>query len=275
MPGLAKTVIPAALGGGALLFGDDADAGFLRPAAREAIGYDPTVRGNGFLKLGLARAPDGSGMSTNDRLDTLIGAIKDMPMHEQVKYFTNYIHQKANYEDWGKEMLKADGGARSGDEYKAGLDAFLEDIIERRPVLEPVVTKYAMSGKQGRLSRTSEQAQRQEDNRKRFVHGATNKPRHRRGGGRGRHNSIDDSLLGIALENREQKLNEHMDNLGLAKDPMYDYGSLLPVKQNIVTGESSLAAPEVLRDVMRGILGLGMTPETGIYDPQNLLDVAI
>ena len=77
------------------------------------------------------------------------------------------------------------------------------------------------------------------------------------------------------MHNREQKLNEHMDNLGLLKDPMYEYGSLLPVKKNIVTGKSSLGAPDMLRDVMKGLLGLGMAPETGVYDPQSLLDVVL
>ena len=77
------------------------------------------------------------------------------------------------------------------------------------------------------------------------------------------------------MHNRDQKIAEHMDNLGLTKDPMYEYGSLLPVKTNVVTGKSSLAAPDMVRELMRGILGLGMTPETGVYDPQNLLDTVL
>ena len=282
MPGLARTAIPAALAGGSLLFGDDAEAGFLTPGirgARNLIDYDPVARGNQFLKIGLSKAPDGSGMSTNDRLDTLIGAIKDMPMDEQVKYFTNYIHQKANYEAWGSEMLKADAGARSGDKYKAGLDAFLEDIIERRPELEPVATKYAMAGKRGRLSRTSEQAQKQEDNRRRFVHGATKNPKLQRRR-KPRYNSLGAPTMGqdhleATMHNRDQKIAEHMDNLGLTKDSMYEYGSLLPIKSNIVTGERSLAAPDIARDVMRGLLGLGMTPETGVFDPNDLLNTVL
>ena len=86
---------------------------------------------------------------------------------------------------------------------------------------------------------------------------------------------MGDDYLQATMHNRDQKLNEHMSNLGLDKDPMFEYGSLLPVKQNIVTGESSLGAPEIVRDVMRGLLGLGMTAKTGVYDPKNLLDVVI
>ena len=86
---------------------------------------------------------------------------------------------------------------------------------------------------------------------------------------------LGDDHLQATMHNRDQKLNEHMSNLGLDKDPMFEYGSLLPVKQNIVTGESSLGAPEIVRDVMRGLLGLGMTPETGIYDPDDLLNTVL
>ena len=32
-----------------------------------------------------------------------------------------------------------------------------------------------------------------------------------------------------------------MENLGLLADPMYEYGTILPYKKNIVTGENSWA----------------------------------
>ena len=261
-----------------MLFGDDAEAGFLTPGvrgARDKIGYDPASRGNSTLKLGLSKAPDGSGMSTNDRLDTLLGAMEGMGKKKQLQYFTNYIHNKANYEAWGGEMLQKDG-QRSGQAYKDGLDAFLEDIIERRPQLEAVATEYAMAGGgRGRLSRSSDQAQRQEDNRRKFKHGASSRPKRRTASLSVGAPMLGDDHLQATMHNREQKLNEHMSNLGLDKDPMFEYGSLLPVKQNIVTGESSLGAPEIVRDVMRGLLGLGMTPETGIYDPDDLLNTVL
>ena len=83
-----------------------------------------------------------------------------------------------------------------------------------------------------------------------------------------------DHLL-ATMHNRDQKLNEHMDNLGLTKDSMYEYGSLLPIKTNVVTGRRSLAAPDMVRDVVKGLLGLGMTAETGIYDPDDLLNTVL
>ena len=128
----ATTAAPAIAAGASLLFPDDADAGFLTPGirgARDKVDYQPGARGDKFLRLGVPNAPDGMGMSTNDRLDTLIGALEGLSEHDQLKFFTNYIHHKANYEKWGDGMLAADG-RRSGDAYKAGLDAFLEDIIE-------------------------------------------------------------------------------------------------------------------------------------------------
>jgi hypothetical protein len=87
--------------------------------------------------------------------------------------------------------------------------------------------------------------------------------------------SVSDDHLQATMHNRDQKINEHMDNLGLTKDSMYDYGSLLPVKTNVVTGERSMAAPDMVRDVVKGLLGLGMTAKTGIYDPQNLMDTVL
>lgn len=271
MPGLARQAIPAAIAGGSLLFGDDAEAGFLTPGirgARDKINYDPSARGNSTLKLGLANAPDGSGMSTNDRLDTLLSAMEGMGKKKQLQYFTNYIHNKANYEAWGGEMLAKDG-QRSGQAYKDGLDAFLEDITERRPQLEPVVTEYAMAGGgRGRLSRSSEQAQRQEDNRRRFKHGASSRPIRRRA-------VAEPSLLDIQVDEHNAAVARDLDNLGLTADPMYDYGTLLPIKQDITTGETSLAAPDILRTVVGGLLSLGNTPKTGVYDPNALLDVAL
>ena len=271
MPGLTKTAVPAAVAGGSLLFSDDTEAGFLTKGvrgARDKVGYDPTARGNTTLKLGLSRAPDGSGLSTNDRLDVLVDAIDGMNDSEKAKYFAHYIHQKSNYDVWNKEAKKADGGQFSGDNYKSGLDAFLEDIIERRPALEPIARDYAMNGKRGRLSRTTEDVE------------ASERWRRQNNPNRGRHRAVGGSTMGqdhleATMHNREQKLNEHMDNLGMTKDSMYEYGSLLPIKQDITTGAKSLAVPDMIRDITRGLLGLGMTPETGVYDPQNLMDVAI
>lgn len=340
MPGLARTAIPAALGGGALLFGDDAEAGILTPGvrgARNLISYKPLAgRGGGeFLSFG-----------EEDRvIDRKIELLQQiMKGGAGAKTFQDFIHQKSNYDDWSRVVEIDDKGLR-GDNYKHGVDAFLEYIVEKAPDLEEHVNKYAGQrfgsthakemqrrrrakndpnlqyqgpdprdrtiyleratrspglldeglafepsiNKQGKPNSNPHHAAVHPDAPEgyKFVHGATQKPKLQQVSKFGRKKAagpvsfsagapaLGQDHLEATMHNREQKLNEHMDNLGLTKDNMYDYGSLLPVKQNIVTGESSLAAPDVLRDVMRGILGLGMTPETGIYDPQNLLDTVL
>jgi hypothetical protein len=316
MPGLAKTAIPAALGGGALLFGDDAEAGILRKGATEArehIGWRAIPSGEiagEFLTLGKDQRV------IDRKLDLLVDVM--MPNGQEgkrgYKTFQDFIHQKSNYDDWSK-VVEIDDKSLRGAHYKDGLDAFLEYVVEKKPQLKPYVERYAKERLFGDHNTVmakkppgSIYRPRDDKDRKVFVHRATKSPglldpgfEFRSTPGKGpethvnRGNGVSKfgrkkagkASLGVGaptlgqdyleatMHNREQKLNEHMDNLGLTKDPMYEYGSLLPIKQNIVTGESSLAAPEVLRDVMRGILGLGMTPETGIYDPQNLLDTVL
>lgn len=90
------------------------------------------------------------------------------------------------------------------------------------------------------------------------------------------------SRYGDALTLEEQAVNEHqravdeqMMQMGLLSDPMYEYGTLLPKKTNIVTGESSLAYPEVVRDVVRGLLDIGTTRRTGVYNPNAFVDVML
>ena len=78
-----------------------------------------------------------------------------------------------------------------------------------------------------------------------------------------------------AVDNHNAAVARDMDNLGLTADPMYEYGTLLPIKQDITTGENSLAVPDILRDVVGGLLSLGNTPKTGVYDPNALLDVVL
>ncbi len=61
----------------------------------------------------------------------------------------------------------------------------------------------------------------------------------------------------------------------MESDPMYEYGTFRPQKQNIVTGEVSFAVPEFIRDTVRGLLDIGLTPRTGVYNPSALLDMAL
>lgn len=71
------------------------------------------------------------------------------------------------------------------------------------------------------------------------------------------------------------KLENMMRSIGFDRDPMYEYKDFLPRKQNIVTGETSFAIPEAARSFVRGLLDIGLTPQTGIYNPTALLDVAL
>jgi hypothetical protein len=312
MPGLAKTVIPAAVAGGSLLYGDDADAGILRKgatAARDHLGWLPTPSGpraGEFLNLGRDQRV------IDRKLDLLVDVMMPSaqdPNKRGYKTFQDFMHQKSNYDDWSKVVEVDDGGLRGGN-YKDGLDAFLEYIVEKKPELEPFVNKYAQDrlyGDHDTVMRKrppgSQYQPRDAKDRKIFVHRATKSPglldegfefqstpgkgpsvRVSAGNGVNKfgRKKAGRASLGVGapylderLDNREAKLDEHMGNLGLSKDPMYEYGSLLPMKTNVVTGRSSLAAPDMVRDVMRGILGLGMVPETGIYDPDDLLNTVL
>ena len=77
------------------------------------------------------------------------------------------------------------------------------------------------------------------------------------------------------MDGHNAAVHHDMSNLGLLADAMYEYGTILPFKSNIVTGEKSLAAPEMVRSVMEGLLSLGNSPKTGVYDPNSLLDVML
>lgn len=291
--------IPAAGAAGSLLASEDVEAGFLTAGARGArdkIAYDPSAKGNSFIKLGIAKAPDGSGMSTNDKLDVLIENMQGLELKDQAKMLESMIHNKSNYEQWMDEVYKRDGGP-SGPAFRDGLDAFLEDIIERRPELANVAQQYAMHGPNARLTRSPEQVKQRSHQtniwknaqRKGFEHNATAAPRVTRRAapavpavemGQGSSPLNTGDYLQARLHNRQQKIAEHMDNLGLTPDPMYEYGDLLPRRKHLVTGEEDWgmangATPNVVRWVAEGLLGLGMTPETGIYDVNNLWDIAL
>ena len=57
------------------------------------------------------------------------------------KTFQDFMHQKSNYDDWSV-LAELKDGQRRGDNYKNGVDAFLEYIAERAPELEPHVRRY-------------------------------------------------------------------------------------------------------------------------------------
>ena len=54
---------------------------------------------------------------------------------------------------------------------------------------------------------------------------------------------------------------------------MYDYGTFLPVRQNIVTGKSEMAMPSFLRDTIRGLLDVAESQNSGVFRPDGLFEM--
>jgi len=88
----------------------------------------------------------------------------------------------------------------------------------------------------------------------------------------------------LALTGRDQAINAHsqevedrMRAIGMdpRPEPGYEYGDILPFRRNIETGDTELAAPSFIRDLVRGLIDLSQTPKTGVYNPQSLLDVML
>lgn len=310
---MSKLPLTAAAGGGLLALGasDDADALIIHPGLKGAtkfaghragdrkaprIGIDP--RGNAIPEQVMAREID--------QLKKNMRMLKGRP-DRQSKLVMEFIHKNTDYGksnargSWLNTAKNIDGGV-NGPLYLTGVDILAEDLIttlgkEFQPAIEHYARRRIGDGgrsaeyggqagefiagqrnlkgtfdpKDGALYQQKAERLPRED----FVDPNTGRKKAGRASLSVGAPSLGQDHLQATMHNREQKLNEHMDNLGLTKDPMYEYGSLLPVKSNIVTGERSLAAPDMLRDVMRGILGLGMTSETGVYDPQNLLDTVL
>ena len=53
---------------------------------------------------------------------------------------------------------------------------------------------------------------------------------------------------------------------------MYDYGTLLPVRENIVTGKSEMAMPSIARDMIRGMFDIAESRNSGVYRPDGLVE---
>ncbi len=87
--------------------------------------------------------------------------------------------------------------------------------------------------------------------------------------------TADSSLLSAQLHNHEEGVDQHMRNLNIdpREDPMYDYGSILPVRENIVTGESEMAMPSVARDMIRGLFDIAESRKSGVFRPDGLLEM--
>ena len=85
----------------------------------------------------------------------------------------------------------------------------------------------------------------------------------------------DTSLLSAQLHNHDTAVDEHMQTLGIdpREDPMYDYGTFLPVRENIVTGKSEMAMPSFARDMIRGLFDIAESRKSGVFRPDGLFEV--
>jgi hypothetical protein len=85
----------------------------------------------------------------------------------------------------------------------------------------------------------------------------------------------DSGILSAQLNNHDQSVDQHMLNLGIdpRENPMYDYGTFLPVRQNIVTGKSEMAMPSFLRDTIRGLIDVAESRNSGVFRPDGLFEM--
>lgn len=298
---ISKSIPAAGAALGGLLYGDDADALIVHKGVKGATEFAGHKRGDRKApRIGTDMNGRPIGFKDmQERVEELKTALSKYPddVETQSRLINMFVHNSSDYggkgakDPWTRAVGKADGGV-NGPAYITGMDILAESLLKKlgdeyQPAIEDYARRRigdagkgrdasyggeagAFIGGQRNLSGTFDPLDKAA-----YDKSASNLPQ--RGGASLAIGtpSMGDDHLQATMHNREQKLNEHMSNLGLDKDPMFEYGSLLPVKQNIVTGESSLGAPEIVRDVMRGLLGLGMTPETGIYDPDNLLNTVL
>ena len=303
---MSKLPLTAAAGGGLLALGasDDADALIIHPGLKGAREFAGHQRGDRKSPR-IGKDPNGNMIGIQDmqtKIAELKLALSKMDnVEDQSRLINSFVHSATDYsaapinnrppkDSWSKAVRQADGGV-NGPAYITGMDILAENLVEKlgeefTPAIEDYVRRRIGDAGKGRDASYGGEAGKfiagknnlsgtfDPLDRAAYEASASRLPQKTASLSVGAP-SLGQDHLQATMHNRDQKIAEHMDNLGLTKDPMYEYGSLLPVKSNIVTGERSLAAPDMLRDVMRGLLGLGMTPETGVYDPQNLLDTVL
>jgi hypothetical protein len=301
---LLKPALTATAAGGALLASDDAEGLIIHPGIKGAREFAGHRRGDRKAPR-IGKDPNGNMIGIQDmqkRIEELKLALSKMDnVEDQSRLINAFVHSSTDYssakidgkwpkDSWSNAVGKADGGV-NGPAYITGMDILAENLVEKlgeefTPAIQDYVKRRIGDAGKGRDASYGGEAGK-------FIAGKNNlsgtfDPMDRaayeasvsRLPSGSASLSVGAPTLGqdhleATMHNREQKLNEHMDNLGLTKDSMYEYGSLLPIKTNVVTGNRSLAAPDIVRDVMRGLLGLGMTPETGVYDPDDLLNTVL
>lgn len=271
MPLLRYATPAAALGG--LLASDDSEAGYLTAGvrgARDKIGFEPSAETYKHPVI------EGSPEEQQRALKWLVNRIRTAKNDGQKRgAVRDFVHDKTTYDKWAEQATLMDN-AYAGPTYKGGLDAMLEQVVDEYPSTNHAVMKlYAPS----RLDR-AEQPLRGRLKREQPKGVAAGRYVDDSGKTKVKRASLgvapaNDSLLGLQVANRENMIADGRAQLGIERDPMYDYGSLLPVKTNIVTGERSAAVPDAAAGVLEGLLGLAAAFKTGVYDPTDILDVAL
>ena len=220
-----------------------------------------TAAGGAALAPEDAEAGVSFGLAKNVDMDRLVSAwrkaVSREPNINPSTHLQNIIHNKmfTNYDEFGRYARQQDGG-KNGDTYFNALKPFLIDI-----------SRHPSVAKDNRLRRglveyaDSRFVQRKQAGKQPGVR-AVGAP------------TADSGLLSAQLNNHDESVDQHMINLGIdpREDPMYEYGSLLPIRENIVTGATEMAMPTMLRDMVRGLLDIGESRNSGVYRPDGLVE---
>lgn len=220
-----------------------------------------TAAGGAALAPEDAEAGVAFGLAKNVDMDRLVSAwqkaVSRQPEIDPSTHLQNIIHNKAftNYDEFGQFARKEDGG-KNGDTYFNQLKPFLIDI-----------SKHPKVAKDNRLRKGLVQyADTRFAQRKKAGH----RPDVRAVGAP----TADGGLMSAQLNNHDEAVDQHMMNIGVdpREDPMYDYGSLLPIRENIVTGESEMAMPSFARDMIRSLFDIAESRESNVYKGDAMVD---
>jgi hypothetical protein len=124
------------IGSGALITPGEAEAGTLTAGARGARDLIDYAAGKkGVLKP--------KGKNESQAFAQMANQIKKRARtHSGPAIAEGPIHQLTNYDDWSQGARRKDG-TNAGPAYKHGLDAFLEEAVERHPDIEQHIQPYA------------------------------------------------------------------------------------------------------------------------------------
>ena len=309
---LGKAAVGTALAGG-LLAPEDAEALIIHKGVRGATDFAGHKRGDRKSPR-IGTTPNGEMIPFNDmqrRVEDLKGALSKFPddVQAQSRLINEFVHSNTDYsaapvgkrnngspifpkDAWSTAIEKADGGV-NGPAYMTGMDILSENLLKRlgdeyQPAIEDYVRRRidgggrdaSYGGKAGAHIAGKNNLANTYDplDKAAYEASAARLPRGNRGGASlavGTPSHGDDYLQAQA-HNKMMAVDQNMRDIGVsAKDPMYEYGSLLPVRSNIVTGEREMAMPDVGRDMLRGLFGLGNSTKSGVYDPNDLFSVVI